>query len=66
MTDIEIDDTIELVEMPQDPDPIPVGTKGTVTDIQDTLDGKAKVYTIDWEINRSLSIISPPDSIRKV
>lgn len=59
-----IGDTIELVAMPDDPDPIPVGTRGVVREVVD-LDDFYQLW-VDWEIKRSLSPCVPPDTIKVV
>ena len=50
---------IRLLAMPNDPDPIPAGTTGTV--MFSTKMGRELILTVDWDINRSLSLICPPD-----
>ena len=54
---------IRLVAMEDDPDPIPVGTKGTirgssehkfVRDLWHQID-------VDWDNGRQLMLVSPPD-----
>jgi hypothetical protein len=62
----KVGDRIELVKMPNDPDPIPVGTQGTVTKIQDGLyPGATEIY-VKWDIARSLHLIVPPDEYRVI
>lgn len=57
-------DRIRLIEMPQDPCPIPAGTTGTVISIQDlsAFVGKPDFQImVNWDIERSLSLIWPTD-----
>lgn len=59
-------DRIELIDMPDDPNPIPAGTKGTVV-------GSSFVRTgggwwqvdVQWDNGRSLMLSIPPDHARK-
>lgn len=57
-------DRIELLEMPNDPDPIPVGSKGTVVDTYIISEGTQ--VDVDWDNGRSLMLIVPPDRFRIV
>lgn len=56
-------DRVRLVFMPNDPDPIPEGTEGIVTDVMPIdwgQDKKTQVH-VAWDNGRSLSCICPPD-----
>ena len=56
-------DRIRIVGiMPNDPDPIPVGTEGTVTSVNPTV---GQIY-VDWDINRSLILLTTDPFIRVV
>lgn len=59
--DLAIGDRIELIEMRDDPDPIPPGSKGTVNHIVDTL-GMCQIG-VDWdpEVGRSLALAPSSD-----
>lgn len=57
-------DRIKLVSMPYDPDPIPVGTEGTVTFINKLTIGYQVV--VAWDNNRSLLLSIPPDVAVKI
>ena len=50
---------IKLIEMKDDPCPVPVGTEGTVTGATEVL-GSTQM-TVRWDINRSLALVCPPD-----
>jgi hypothetical protein len=52
-------DRIRLVSMPQDPDPIPAGTIGTVTEIHIHSDWAQ--IEVSWESGRMLMLSYPPD-----
>lgn len=57
-----VGDRIRLVAMPQDPDPVPVGTCGTVEDSQFNVFGTGEyLLTVAWDNGRTLNVISPPD-----
>ena len=61
-------DRIELVSMPNDPDPIPTGSQGVVTDVQamhwPAVDWH-QVF-VRWDNGRHLACVSPPDVLRLV
>lgn len=50
---------IKLVEMVDDPYPIPPGTTGTVTLACEVLGNMH--LTVKWDIERSLTLVCPPD-----
>lgn len=60
-------DRIKLISMPEDPDPIPPGTTGTVEDVVDLCDfgpGRPQWQVhVKWDAKRSLSLIIPPDRV---
>lgn len=66
--EIKKGDRIELVYMGEDPDPIPVGTRGTVQLVNPLRfrDGAETQYLIKWDNGRSLSCITPPDLLKVV
>ena len=43
--------------MPNDPDPIPVGTEGTVESLYEFSDGSAQI-SVAWENGRTLMLLS--------
>lgn len=56
-------DRIELVSMLEDPDPVPAGTRGTVTFVHRVGTG-ANVWMqvdVDWDNGRQLMLAVPPD-----
>lgn len=69
-------DRLELVRMVDDPDPVPPGTRGTVTGANlvnlgggalggATSGGFLQVW-VAWDNGRALALSIPPDSARKV
>lgn len=50
---------IELIQMGEDPDPIHAGAIGTVTGYY--IDRDYYQLWVDWEHNRGLNLICPPD-----
>jgi hypothetical protein len=54
-------DRIRLVSMPNDPDPIPVGSLGTVVGIRDHRDWTQ--IDVDWDSGRTLMLTLPNDCI---
>lgn len=61
-------DRVKLVFMPNDPDPIPPGTEGTVlscTELHWGHDIQTQVH-IAWDNGRSLSCVCPPDYLEVI
>lgn len=58
-------DLVELIEMPNDPCPIPPGTKGRVESVVDLGRGEWQVQ-VRWAIDRSLSLIYPVDRFKVI
>lgn len=56
-------DTIELLSMENDPDPIEVGSKGTVESVVPWGNGEYQIH-MQWESGRRLHLIYPHDKIR--
>ena len=54
-------DRIRLLSMPDDPDPIPVGTHGTVLRIRDL--GEWFQVDVAWDDGRTLMLSLPPDQV---
>lgn len=53
-------DRIRLIEMPDDPAPIPAGTEGVVGQVGPGFQGRTQVSVV-WDTDRSLSLVVPPD-----
>lgn len=67
--DYKVGDRVKLVSMNDDPDPIPVGTKGTVTFVNDISFGTPEEFYqvgVDWDNGRMLMVITPPDRIMRI
>jgi hypothetical protein len=58
-------DRVQMVFMPNDPEPIPVGTTGTVVDVNDMPWGQDRMtqVMVKWDNGRNLSCICPPDHL---
>jgi len=66
---MKIGDRIELLEMPDDPCPIPIGTQGIIELITPVFFCGKQINTeilVKWDIKRSLRVIIPPDKIKVV
>lgn len=61
--DYQVNEVIELVRM-EDPNPIPVGTKGIVKSIA-VLPRDEVQLGVDWDNGRRLSVILPHDQIKR-
>lgn len=56
----KVGDRIELERMENDPDPIPVGTRGTVAG------GNGLQVYVDWDNGRTLMMTLPEDKARLI
>jgi len=65
---LEIGDRIRLIDMPNDPDPIPTGTEGTIEAVTDLnfRDKPEYQLIVKWDNGRRLSCICPPDLVELV
>ena len=67
---IKVGDRVMLLAMPNDPNPIHVGAKGTVELISDlTMLNNRKnqlQFLIKWDNGRSLSCVCPPDQLKVI
>jgi len=64
--DFKVGDKIELVQMDNDPNPIPAGTKGKITGVNPTpWPGELQVH-VAWENGRTLMLIHPEDKFRVI
>ena len=62
MTNVKPGDHIRLIEMPNDPDPIPPGSEGVVVDVRD---GPLAQIEVEWiGIKRSLALIPGVDRFK--
>ncbi|MEX3635934.1 DUF4314 domain-containing protein [Paraburkholderia sp. BR14320] len=59
MTKVKKGDRIRLVEMGNDPCPIPPGSEGTVRSVTE-FEGWAQVC-VNWDSGRTLNLVVPPD-----
>ena len=59
-------DRIVLLSMPHDPDPVPVGTEGTVEEVRDVSYGAFTQVDVKWNNGRTLMLSMPPDEVRVV
>ncbi|MEO8271651.1 MAG: DUF4314 domain-containing protein [Aureliella sp.] len=57
--ELKIGDRVRLISMPQDPDPIPVGSLGTVLRVHDQRDWYQVEVT--WDNGRELMLAMPDD-----
>lgn len=60
----QIGDYIELVKMPDDPSPVPEGTRGIITAVHEVTDFIQ--YSVHWENGRTLHAVVPPDELRLI
>lgn len=58
-------DRIRLTKMDNDPNPIPVGTEGIVLAMTPPINDQCYIM-VDWEINRSLTVVWPEDQIEVI
>ncbi len=58
MTSVKPGDRIKLINMPDDPDPIPAGSEGIVIDVTD---GPLAQITVKWDNGRTLALIPGVD-----
>ena len=64
MNMVRIGDRVELIEMPEDPAPIPPGTQGTVDWVGEH--SRFVQIGVRWDNGRSLMLCVPPDRFRVV
>ena len=63
MTNVQIGDRVRMLQMPDDPDPIPAGSTGTVTRVTD---GPLAQVSVDWDNGRSLSLVPGTDEFEVI
>jgi hypothetical protein len=59
-----IGDRIRLISMPNDPDPVPVGTAGTVAGIYPQRDWTQ--IDVNWDNGRTLMLSIPDDCVERL
>lgn len=61
---MKIAQRVELISMDNDPNPIPVGTRGTITGINPTpVKGELQI-SVDWDNGRTLMLLYPIDKFK--
>ena len=63
MARVQRGDRVKMVHMPDDPDPIPAGSIGTVTRVTD---GPLAQESVDWDDGRSLSLVPGTDEFEVI
>ena len=63
MTNVQRGDRVRMLHMPDDPDPIPAGSTGTVTRVTD---GPLAQVSVDWDNGRSLSLVPGTDQFEVI
>ena len=69
LNDVSKGDRIELFSMNDDPDPVPVGTQGTVVGIHEdksTDDGRFSQIHVAWDNGSNLNLLPRVDKWRKI
>jgi Domain of unknown function (DUF4314) len=59
-----VGDRIRLLAMPDDPDPVPAGTCGVITDVHAHSDWMQ--IEVEWDNGRKLMLTVPPDRFEKI
>lgn len=60
-TSLKKGDRIRMLSMPQDPDPIPAGSLGTVVDVREHHNWTQ--VDVDWDNGRTLMLTMPEDRV---
>jgi hypothetical protein len=68
---VKVGDRIVLLAMPEDPAPLPVGSKGTITKLPDDPERERATFGnfvayVKWDDGRTLSLCIPPDEVRVI
>jgi hypothetical protein len=66
---MKVGDRIELIAMPDDLNPIPAGTRGTIEHINTVEFSKTDKFTqvhAQWDNGRTLMLSIPPDKVRVI
>lgn len=56
-------DRVELLAMPNDPSPVPIGTRGTVTSVSNF---QGVTYGMKWDNGSTLNLLDVVDSWKKL
>lgn len=64
MVQLKLGDRIRLISMPMDPDPIPVGSLGTVLRVHNH--GDWSQVEVAWDSGRTLMLTMPDDCVEVV
>ena len=60
-------DRVELLDMPNDPDPVPVGTQGTVvSNVPDPCNMAENIIGVEWDNGRTLNLCTEIDRAMKL
>jgi len=60
-------DRVELLDMPDDPNPIEEGTKGTVISMtDDPFDEAEYIISVQWDNGRTLNLCTKVDRVMKL
>jgi hypothetical protein len=65
---MRVGDRVEMISMPDDPNPIEAGTQGIIEYINPVDLGTEKFTQIGvkWDSGRTLMVVIPPDQIRVI
>ena len=64
---LKVGDRIELLTMPEDPNPVPEGTQGTVESMTvDSCDTAEYIIGVKWDNGRTLNVCTGVDRVMKV
>jgi hypothetical protein len=68
MTILRPGDRIRLISMPDDPNPVPIESMGTVTFVRQCGSGPHAWFQVgvDWDNGRKLMLSVPPDEVDSV
>ncbi len=64
MVQLKLGDRIRLISMPMDPDPIPVGSLGTVLRVH--VHGDWSQVEVAWDNGRTLMLTMPEDCVEVI
>jgi len=63
MTNVQKGDRVKMIHMPDDPEPIPTGSIGTVTRV---IDGPLAQVSVDWDNGRFLCLVPGTDEFEVI